>query len=49
MSSAASAGTWWAYAEGNGTILGVVVGLVALAAFGFVGRRALEQRKRRRR
>jgi len=42
-------GSWWSYADGNGTVLGVVVGLVAIAAVGFVGSRALEQLKRRRR
>lgn len=44
-----SAASWWSYAEGNAAVLGFVVCLVALAALAFVGRRVVEERKRRRR
>jgi hypothetical protein len=44
-----SAAEWWSYAEGNAAVLGFVVSLVAVAALLFVGRRIVEQRKRRRR
>ncbi|HVK74857.1 MAG TPA: hypothetical protein VM734_16120 [Kofleriaceae bacterium] len=47
--TALAMGTWWSYAEANGTALGIVVGLVALAAVIFVGRRAVEQLRQRRR
>ena len=49
MSSTAHAGTWWSYAEGNATVLGAVVGVLAVAAVLFVGSRVFEQRKRRHR
>lgn len=37
--------TWWGYAEGNRTLVGLVVALVVLAAVAFVARRMWEQRK----
>lgn len=29
----------WGYAQGNATMLGIVVALIALAAIGYLGRR----------
>lgn len=37
--------TWWGYAEGNRTLVGLVVALVVIAAVAFVARRMWEQRK----
>ena len=34
-----SVGIMWGYAEGNSTLVGIVVVIVALAAIGYVGRR----------
>jgi hypothetical protein len=44
-STAAIAG-WWGYAEGNPTVVGVVVVVVAIAAVGYVARRLWQGRKR---
>jgi hypothetical protein len=30
---------WWGYAEGNPTLIGIVVGIVVVAALAFVARR----------
>jgi hypothetical protein len=29
---------WWGYAEGNGTLVGIVVAVIAVAAVAFVAR-----------
>lgn len=45
-------GTWWSYAEGDATLLGGVVALLAIAAAAFVGARVIthtRSRVRRRR
>ncbi len=47
--TAPALGIWWSYAEANATVLGVVVALIAAAALLFVGRRAIGQRRSRRR
>jgi hypothetical protein len=31
--------SWWGYAEGNATLVGIVVAIVVLAAIAFVTRR----------
>ena len=49
LETSAAVGSWWSYAEANPTVLGIVVGLVATAAVAFVGRRAVEQLRARRR
>ena len=38
---------WWGYADGDRTLVGVVVVAVVVAALGYVLRRYLEHRKRR--
>ncbi len=48
MASLASA-QWWSYADGNETLLGVVVGTLAVAAVVFVGSRIYNEQQRRRR
>jgi hypothetical protein len=50
MDPALAATAWWSYAEGNRSVLMVVVVLVAVAATGFVGHRiasVVRQHKRR--
>jgi hypothetical protein len=32
-------GAWWGYAEGNPTLVGIVVVVVVAAAVGYLGRR----------
>jgi hypothetical protein len=49
MASLATAGTWWSYAEGNETLLGAVVGTLAVAALLYVGSRIYNEQQRRRR
>ena len=39
MHDLGAAAGWWGYAEGNPTLVGIVVGLVVAAALIFVGRR----------
>jgi hypothetical protein len=48
MASLASA-QWWSYVEGNETLLGLVVGTLAIAALLFVGSRIYNEQQRRRR
>jgi len=48
MASMAGA-QWWSYADGNETLLGVVVGVVAVAALLYVGSRVYNELDRRRR
>ena len=40
-------GTWWGYADGDRTLVGVVVVAMVVAALGYVLRRYLEHRRRR--
>ena len=40
--------SWWSYAEGDSTVLGVVVAVLAVAALAFVGSRVLARARRRR-
>lgn len=40
---------WWSYADGNETLLGVVVGVVAVSALLYVGSRVYNELDRRRR
>jgi hypothetical protein len=35
---------WWGYAEGNPTLVGIVVAVVVVAALVFVGRRLWKRR-----
>jgi hypothetical protein len=37
--------TWWGYAEGNPTLVAVVVALIVVAAVGFTARRLWERRR----
>ncbi len=37
----------WGYAEGNQTIIGIVVAVIAIAAIAYVTRRIVETRRRR--
>lgn len=37
--------TWWGYAEGNPTLVAVVVALISIAAVAFVARRLWERRR----
>lgn len=41
-------GTWWSYTEGNTTLVGLVVAVVAVAAIVFVATRVLARARRRR-
>ena len=41
-------GTWWSYAQGNSTVVGVVVAVLAVAAVAFVGSRVWTRSRRRR-
>ena len=41
-------GTWWSYTEGNSTLVGLVVAVVAVAALVFVGSRVVARHRRRR-
>jgi hypothetical protein len=38
---------WWGYAEGNPTVVGLVVVVIAGAAVGYVGRRVWRARRAR--
>jgi hypothetical protein len=40
--------SWWSYAEGDSTVLGVVVAVLAVAGLAFVGSRVLARVRRRR-
>jgi hypothetical protein len=40
--------SWWSYAEGDSTVLGVVVAVLAIAGLAFVGSRVLARARRRR-
>lgn len=40
--------SWWSYAEGDATLLGVVVAVLAIAGVAFVGTRVLARVRRRR-
>jgi len=42
-----AAGIWWSYAEGDATLLGGVVALLAVAAAAFVGTRVISQARSR--
>jgi hypothetical protein len=35
----ASMATWWGYAEGNATLVAIVVGVICAAAIAYVARR----------
>lgn len=41
-------GAWWSYAEGDPTVVGVVVAVLSAAAIAFVGNRAFARARRRR-
>lgn len=41
-------GTWWSYAEGNSTVVGLVVAVLTVAALVFVGSRLWTRSRRRR-
>jgi hypothetical protein len=41
-------GSWWSYAEGDRTVLGVVVVLLVIAGVGYVGARIWARVRRRR-
>ena len=38
--------SWWSYAEGDRTVLGVVIVVLAIAALVVVGSRVLRRRRR---
>lgn len=40
-------GTWWSYADGNSTLVGIVVAVLAVAALVFVGSRVVTRGRRR--
>lgn len=40
---------WWSYTDGNETVLGVVVAVLAVSALLYVGSRIYNERERRRR
>lgn len=37
--------TWWGYAEGDRTLVALVVAVIAVAAVGFVAKRVWERRR----
>jgi len=41
-------GSWWSYAEGNSTLVGLVVATLTVAALVFVGSRLITRGRRRR-
>ena len=44
MYTARAVAAWWGYAEGNSTIVGIVVVLIGIAAIAFVVRRLWRRR-----
>ncbi len=47
IDSPESSGIWWSYADGNSTLVGAVVAVLAVAAVVFVGSRVIARRRRR--